>query len=148
MMPSYTLFYGTFIHLPRASAATSKHVLSINHGALWVSGADGCIIGFDWTIACEDELDAWLERKGWKVVDDLSAADCRGDGGGAQDKPDTTVVIVKAKREQNGFFFPGFIGTPLFPCCILSSLTRCSSRHTYPRLPVSKFRHLWLIYSS
>ncbi|KAN0071005.1 guanine deaminase [Elaphomyces granulatus] len=111
MMPSYTLFYGTFIHLPRASAATSKHVLSINHGALWVSGADGCIIGFNWTIACEDELDAWLERKGWKVVDDLSAADCRRDGGEAQLKPDTTVVIVKAKCGQNGFFFPGFIDT-------------------------------------
>jgi guanine deaminase len=115
MKPSYTLFYGTFIDLPRVSAAASdshpKHSLSINHGVLWVSGADSCISGFDWAIASEDELNVWLERKGWKVVD------CIGNDEAQEEKPDiSTVVIVKAKREQNGFFFPGFIGMSPFPC--------------------------------
>ncbi|KAL1965465.1 hypothetical protein VTN77DRAFT_5721 [Rasamsonia byssochlamydoides] len=109
MPPTYTLFYGTFIQLPRlAPPPGKKHVLSINHGALWASTADGRIKGFDWSVGIDDEeeLKAWVERKGWVVVDDPENGNSDSTADGKE-----TVTIVKARKGRNGFFFPGFIDT-------------------------------------
>ncbi|PLN79401.1 Metallo-dependent hydrolase [Aspergillus taichungensis] len=94
-MAAYTLFYGTFVHLPRATPSTTKHELSIHHGALWVSVQDGRIEGFDWSVASEDDLVALMRKRGWSV-DGVSG---------------TKVTLVKARADQNEFFFPGFVDT-------------------------------------
>ncbi|KAL2832484.1 hypothetical protein BDW59DRAFT_180959 [Aspergillus cavernicola] len=87
MTPNVTLFYGTFVDLPRVKSG-DKHELSIKHGALWVSPATGRIQGFDWSISSEADLQFLIKKSGWA---------------GAQ--------IVRAREEQNEFFFPGFIDT-------------------------------------
>lgn len=88
MSPPHTVFYGTFIDLPRTKSG-QKHDLLVRHGALWVS-ANGTIEGMDWTVGNDRDLHALLRRKGW--VDN--------------------VHLVRAQSSQNEFFFPGFIGTP------------------------------------
>lgn len=99
MSSSYTVFYGTFIQLPRILASSGpKHVLDVNHGALWVSSDNGRIEGFDWDVETEEQLDEFLRKQGW-VVD--------GEGNGEKE----SVKLVKASEKNNGFFFPGFIGT-------------------------------------
>ncbi|KAG5301919.1 chlorohydrolase [Histoplasma ohiense] len=103
---AYTVYHGIFIHLPRQpdepATATSppKHRLSINHGALWVSQADGKIKGFDWTVKDEEGLGELIKRMGWRV----EIQDRENVGGVGE-----LVTIVKARAERNGFFFPGFI---------------------------------------
>ncbi|PKY05655.1 Metallo-dependent hydrolase [Aspergillus campestris IBT 28561] len=94
-MAVYTVFYGTFVHLPRATPSTTKHELSIHHGALWVSVQDGRIKGFDWSVASEDDLVALMRKHGWSV-----------DGSSG-----TKVTLVRAREDQNEFFFPGFVDT-------------------------------------
>jgi hypothetical protein len=97
--PTYTLFLGTFIHLPRKptgveSDAEWRPALEINHGALWVSNSDGKIAGFDWSFSPADgDVKALTEKLGLsgKVTD-----------------------VVHAREERNEFFFPGFIG--MLPC--------------------------------
>ncbi|KAI9372758.1 hypothetical protein BJX61DRAFT_505871 [Aspergillus egyptiacus] len=87
MPPQLTVFYGTFVDLPRIKS-NDRHELSVNHGALWVSSASGRIEGFDWSISSEAELQALMNRNGWVGVN-----------------------IVRAQDELNEFFFPGFIDT-------------------------------------
>ncbi|KAL4976050.1 hypothetical protein BDW66DRAFT_159982 [Aspergillus desertorum] len=82
-----TLFYGTFVDLPRAKSG-EKHELSVKHGAIWVSSSTGRIEGSDWSVANEAELQSLIRKNGW-----------------------TSVPIVRAREEQNEFFFPGFIDT-------------------------------------
>ncbi|PGH17464.1 guanine deaminase [Helicocarpus griseus UAMH5409] len=107
---AYTVYYGTFIHLPRLpdepATLTSppKHRLSINHGALWVSQAEGKIEGFDWEVKNEHGLKKFIEKMGWK------AEDKKGEDSD-KDEVRKLVRIVKARKERNGFFFPGFIDT-------------------------------------
>lgn len=105
MSPTYTLYHGTFIQLPR-QIKTEKPCLEINTGVLWVANQDGRIRGFDWSVDLAEEgegvLEAFLKRKGWTVWRD-----------GVDEKPgEMTVVIVQGGRKgRNGFFFPGFIDT-------------------------------------
>ncbi|KAL6238501.1 hypothetical protein BDW75DRAFT_237388 [Aspergillus navahoensis] len=87
MEPNITLFYGTFVDLPRTKSG-EKHELSIRYGALWVSSSTGRIEGSDWSIANEAELQCLIRKNGW-----------------------IGVPIVRAREEQNEFFFPGFIDT-------------------------------------
>jgi guanine deaminase len=111
MSSAYTLFYGTFIQLPRqAPPSGQKHALSINHGVLWVSTADGQIKGFDWGINIDNdaELKAWLEKKGWTVVGENDQTTTNGIADGKN--TETTVKIVRGRNGRNSFFFPGFIG--------------------------------------
>jgi guanine deaminase len=112
MSPTYTLYHGTFIQLPRHIIPTeTKPHLEINTGVLWVSNADGKIQGFDWSVNLDSEddeqqLNGFVRRKGWTVWRD-------GGGGGSVDEKegDETVTIVRGGRKgRNGFFFPGFIG--------------------------------------
>ncbi|KAL4932360.1 chlorohydrolase family protein [Aspergillus undulatus] len=87
MAPEVTLYYGTFVDLPRVKAG-AKHELSIRQGALWVASSTGRIEGCDWSISSEEELPSLIQRHGWSNVE-----------------------VVKALEEQNEFFFPGFIDT-------------------------------------
>ncbi|OAX79560.1 guanine deaminase [Emergomyces africanus] len=102
--PAYTVYYGTFVHLPRlpdepaTPSSPPKHKLSINHGALWVSEADGKIEGIDWEVKDVEGLGELIKRKGWRVEGD-------GDADGAGQ----LVRVVKSRSQRNGFFFPGFI---------------------------------------
>ena len=94
MAPAYIVFVGTFVHLPRSSSKT----LAIQQGALWVSTADGRIKGTDWTVITDSDLRDLLKENSW-VPEDAP----RYISG-------TRVKIVRAREEQNEFFFPGFIG--------------------------------------
>ncbi|EEA19821.1 hypothetical protein TMatcc_009962 [Talaromyces marneffei ATCC 18224] len=110
MAPTYTLYHGTFIQLPRQIVPTHpKPSLEINTGVLWVSNCDGKIQGFDWSVGLDSEdgdeesLSAFVHSKGWTVWKD-GAVDAKA---GAE-----TVSIVQGGRKgRNGFFFPGFIDT-------------------------------------
>ncbi|PGH02638.1 guanine deaminase [Blastomyces parvus] len=101
---AYTVYYGTFIHLPRlpeqpaTPTSPPKYKLSINHGALWVSRPDGKIAGVDWEVKDENGLGELIERMGWRV---------EGEGEGVGE----LVKIVRSREQRNGFFFPGFIDT-------------------------------------
>ncbi|OJJ50610.1 hypothetical protein ASPZODRAFT_162566 [Penicilliopsis zonata CBS 506.65] len=129
MAPAYTVFYGTFIDLPR-SITEEKLALDINHGTLWVSSVDGRIKGFDWTVHSEKELEAFLQKEGWvEEVENMQ------NGVGPQEK----VKIVRAREDQNEFFFPGFIDThihaPQYPNSGLfgsSTLLDWLERYTFP----------------
>ncbi|KAL2810928.1 hypothetical protein BJX63DRAFT_400936 [Aspergillus granulosus] len=83
-----TLFYGTFVDLPRTKSG-SRHELSIKQGALWVSTSTGRIAGSDWSISNETQLQSLIQRHAWP----------------------SNVYIVRARLELNEFFFPGFIDT-------------------------------------
>lgn len=89
--PTYTLFHGTFIRLPRQTSLNGPHTLEINHGVLWVSTDDGKIRGYNWDVRSEDDLREFLESRKWG----------------------NEVKVVHAREERNEFFFPGFIGMPL-----------------------------------
>lgn len=116
MSAVYTLFFGTFIQLPRAPL-NGKHVLAIQKGALWVSTADGRIEGFDWNVQNEEGLGALMKRMGWVVEGaDVSQAT-------------ETVRVVRAEEERNEFFFPGFIGWIPFFLPFLSLLSVYQSNH-------------------
>lgn len=99
-----TVFYGTFISLPRVPetsatpTAAPNYPLIVKHGALWVGSEDGRIQGSDWTVGDEDGLTRLIDRMGW----------CLEGGGGKE-----MVRIVRAREGRNGFFFPGFIGMSL-----------------------------------
>ncbi|KMK58094.1 chlorohydrolase family protein [Aspergillus fumigatus Z5] len=92
--PTYTLFLGTFIHLPRKPTGADpgakwRPALEINHGALWVSNSDGKIAGFDWSFSPADgDVNSLTEKLG------LSGK---------------VTEVVRAREERNEFFFPGFI---------------------------------------
>ncbi|PWY75531.1 chlorohydrolase [Aspergillus heteromorphus CBS 117.55] len=99
----YTLYIGTFIHLPRLPADAdldADHKLSINHGALWVS-EDGIIEGFDWSVKSPKDVKAFLRKKGWVAEGE------KGKGKGQA----TQVKVVVAREDRNEFFFPGFVDT-------------------------------------
>ncbi|RDW67223.1 chlorohydrolase family protein [Aspergillus mulundensis] len=115
MESKITLFYGTFVDLPRVEYGW-KHELSIRHGALWVSSSTGRITGSDWSIANESDLQSLIKKNGWHGIQ-----------------------IVRAREEQNEFFFPGFIDThihaPQYPNSGLfgsSTLLDWLATYTFP----------------
>lgn len=97
-----TIFYGTFVWLPReperpaTDLLAPKYPLIVKHGALWVNG-DGRIEGSDWTVTDEGGLERLIERRGWCV----EGTECEGK---------ECVRVVRASEKRNGFFFPGLIG--------------------------------------
>jgi guanine deaminase len=115
MAPTYTLYHGTFVQLPRSAPPSgTKHALSINSGALWVSNADGCIKGFDWSVGTQDAaaLTSFVQRKGWMIVPEREAL-TNGTSATA-DAKETVTVVAGGQKGRNGFFFPGFIGIDPF----------------------------------
>ncbi|OKL62231.1 hypothetical protein UA08_02157 [Talaromyces atroroseus] len=114
MAPTYTLYYGRFIQLPRQqhSQPGIKPSLEINTGVLWVLNADGIIQGFDWSVPMnehddakgqDEALSAFVQGKGWTVVENGS------DEGSVQ--KDTVIILKGCRKGGNSFFFPGFIDT-------------------------------------
>lgn len=145
MSPTYTLYHGTFIQLPRHVTSNTKPSLEINTGVLWVSNSDGRIQGFDWSVDIdsdsEDEgekgLNAFLQDKGWTVWRE-----------GVEEQGAETVKIVQGGRKgRNGFFFPGFIGMFLVVWIERRDQAKSDdSRYTYSCVSISERRHIWLIY--
>jgi guanine deaminase len=110
MAPTYTLYHGTFIQLPRSAPPSgTKHDLSINTGALWVSNADGRIKGFDWSvgIVTAEELNAFVQTKGWTIIPEGTVMNGTTTTEGGKE---TVTIVAGGRKGRNGFFFPGFIG--------------------------------------
>lgn len=115
-MAPVTLFFGTFVDLPRLNSGR-KHELSINHGVLWMAASTGRVEGFDWSVDSEEKLQSLVRKNGW-----------------------ADVQIVRAREDQNEFFFPGFIGTWLIHIDIVerSLLTNMIDTHIHaPQYPNS-----------
>ncbi|KAJ5172450.1 hypothetical protein N7492_005043 [Penicillium capsulatum] len=96
----YTVYRGTFIHLPRLNSSSAKPELVRNQGALWVSSTDGRIKGYDWKVRDDASFQSFLAAHGW------SDADAKATG----DSKTSKVKIVQSKDDRNEFFFPVFIG--------------------------------------
>lgn len=120
---NYTLYVGTFIQLPREAdtPATSTsppiYKLSVREGALWVDTLDGRIAGSNWDVKNEDDLNRLAESMGWILTESQNEA---GENGllGRKRKMGTRVSVIRARKEHNGFFFPGFIGKPYYFLCL------------------------------
>ncbi|KAF7170336.1 hypothetical protein CNMCM5623_002780 [Aspergillus felis] len=106
----YTVYRGTFIHLPRLNSSSAKPELARKQGALWVSSEDGRIKGYDWQVRDDLSFQSFLSRHGWTDAD-VTAND--------NANASTKVKVVQSVDERNEFFFPGFIDThihaPQFP---------------------------------
>lgn len=90
----YTIYRGTFVHLPRLSSSSAKPELVRKQGVLWVSSGDGRIKGYDWKVNDDASFQSFLTSHGWTS----------GSGKG------TKVKVVESNDARNEFFFPGFIG--------------------------------------
>lgn len=97
----YTVYRGSFIHLPRLNSSTAKPELVKNQGVLWVSSDDGRIKGYDWQVGDDASFQSFLSSHGWT---DASASP----NGHASSS--SKVQVVKSNDGRNEFFFPGFIG--------------------------------------
>lgn len=64
-----------------------------------MSTFDGRIKGFNWNIRDEDGLRSLMEKENW--VEERRGGSARGMA---------KIKIVRAREDQNEFFFPGFIG--------------------------------------
>lgn len=100
---SYTVYRGTFVHLPRLNSSSAKPELARNQGVLWVSSEDGRIKGHDWQVRDDASFQSFLDSHSWTVAD----ATADGDGDSS-----TKVKVVESNDDRNEFFFPGFIGIP------------------------------------
>ena len=133
MEPPYTVYRGTFIHLPRLDSNTAKPELARNEGALWVSAADGRIKGYDWNVHDDASFKAFMSRHGWSNA-----------GAGTNRNSKTIAVkVVQSSDTQNEFFFPGFIGishlpSGLSPINLGDYLLNKPCRHSHPRTAVSQ----------
>ncbi|KAJ5813608.1 uncharacterized protein N7503_000358, partial [Penicillium pulvis] len=126
----YTVYRGTFIHLPRLNSSSTKPELARNQGVLWVSAADGRIKGYDWQVVDDASFQSFLSSHGWTDANASSKKHTRSS---------TQVQVVESNDERNEFFFPGFIDThihaPQFPNIGLfgsSGLLDWLNEYTYP----------------
>ncbi|KAJ5604812.1 hypothetical protein N7510_009966 [Penicillium lagena] len=123
----YTVYRGTFIHLPRLNSTSAKPELARNQGVLWVSSADGRIKGYDWQVNDDASFQSFLSSHGWTVANTATTSNA------------TQVQVVESNDERNEFFFPGFIDThihaPQFPNIGLfgsAGLLDWLNEYTYP----------------
>lgn len=65
----YTVYRGTFIHLPRLHSSSAEPELARNQGALWVSSEDGRIKGCDWEVRDDASFQMFMTQHGWVDVD-------------------------------------------------------------------------------
>ncbi|KAJ5919234.1 hypothetical protein N7466_010177 [Penicillium verhagenii] len=126
----YTVYRGTFIHLPRLNSTSTKPELARNQGVLWVSSANGRIEGYDWQVSDDASFQSFLSSHGW------TDANATSNGGAGSSTP---VQVVESSDAQNEFFFPGFIDThihaPQFPNIGLfgsAGLLDWLNEYTYP----------------
>lgn len=122
--PLYSLFFGTFIHLPRQTSLNGPHTLEINHGVLWVSSEDGKIKGYNWDVRNEDDLREFLAGRKW-----------------GNDR----ITVIRAREERNEFFFPGFIGIPFLMPILWNEKIAKKTRYAYSRPAIPKLRDLRLL---
>lgn len=108
MAPTYSVFVGIFVQLPQDKPTT----LAIRKGAIWVSLDDGRIKGTDWNVMNEDDIQSLLRERGWVPE------------GAAPWRSGTRVKIIRAREEQNEFFFPGFIGRALLDTIFMEQLLK------------------------
>jgi guanine deaminase len=101
----YTVYRGTFIHLPRLNSSSAKPELARNQGALWVSSEDGRIKGYDWQVRDDISFQSFLSRHGWTDADVTTNDNA---------SPRTKVKVVQSVAERNEIFFPGFIGMSIY----------------------------------
>ncbi|CAG8022412.1 unnamed protein product [Penicillium salamii] len=123
----YTVYRGTFVHLPKLNSSSTKPELARNQGALWV-GEDGRIKGYDWSVHDDATFKSFLSSHGWADAD-----------AGSGNTKATKVKVVKSNDARNEFFFPGFIDThihaPQFPNIGLfgsSGLLDWLNEYTFP----------------
>ncbi|KAJ5106991.1 hypothetical protein N7456_003666 [Penicillium angulare] len=123
----YTVYRGTFIHLPRLESSSGTPELIRNQGVMWVSSSDGRIKGSDWKVTDDASFQSFLSSHGW------SDANSTTSGSG------TEVQVVQSDDERNEFFFPGFIDShihaPQFPNIGLfgsSGLLDWLNEYTFP----------------
>lgn len=98
----YTVYRGTFIHLPRINSSSTKSSLVRNQGVIWVSLSDGRIKGYDWGVHDENSFQSFLSSHNW--------TDANNNNNDNNRNSQTQVNVVKSNDGQNEFFFPGFIG--------------------------------------
>ena len=104
----YTVYRGTFIHLPRLNSSSAKPELARNQGALWVSSEDGRIKGYDWNVVDDASFQTFMSSHGWTAA----AASTKGNSNSHTRAEAVEVQVVESNDERNEFFFPGFIGMP------------------------------------
>ncbi|OBT61463.1 hypothetical protein VE03_08982 [Pseudogymnoascus sp. 23342-1-I1] len=111
----YTVYRGTFIHLPRLNSSSANPELVRNQGALWVSSEDGRIKGYDWEVRDDASFQTFMSQHGW--IDADAGAD-KNYNSNTRSKA-VEVKVVESNDKRNEFFFPGFIDThthaPQFP---------------------------------
>lgn len=122
----YTVYRGTFVHLPKLNSSSTKPELARNQGALWV-GEDGRIKGYDWSVHDDATFKSFLSSHGWADAD-----------AGSGNTKATKVKVVKSNDARNEFFFPGFIGMHSIPS--LEYIQTNSCRHPHPRPSISQHR--------
>lgn len=119
----YTVYRGTFIHLPRLNSSSAKPELARHQGALWVSSEDGRIKGHDWQVRDDASFQSFLSDHGWTDAD------------ATIDDKSTKVKVVESNDERNEFFFPGFIGTPYLPRGQFTSADHVDTHIHAPQFP-------------
>lgn len=129
----FTVYRGTFIHLPRLNSTSVKPELDRNQGVLWVSSTDGRIKGYDWTVNDDASFRSFLSSHGWTEAN------------GTTRSKGSQVQVVKSNDERNEFFFPGFIGVS-YSCRSISSLLLTYSVDTHIHAP--QFPNIGLFGSS
>lgn len=97
MATPYTVYRGTFVHLPRLNSSSVKPELARYQGVLWVSSEDGRIKGYDWQVRDDASFQSFLSSHGWTITKGTESSS-------------TSVVVVESNDERNEFFFLGFIG--------------------------------------
>lgn len=111
-----TVFKGTFIDLAAepdvaaTSTAPPVHNLRIREGVISVK--NGRITDTDWSVKTEEDLCAFLKSKyGYEEKANAAAAAPLADASN-EITVDTAsdIRVVRSSEEQNGFFFPGFVG--------------------------------------
>lgn len=136
---SYTVYRGTFIHLPRLNSSVEKPALERNQGVMWVSSDDGRIKGYDWGVHDDASFRSFLSRHNWRQGSNNGNNDDRRDSR-------ATVNVVTSIDKQNEFFFPGFIGKSVMPFFLPSTSSRLTSADTHIHAP--QFPNIGLFGSS
>ncbi|KAJ5290708.1 Glycogen debranching enzyme [Penicillium atrosanguineum] len=126
MATPYTVYRGTFVHLPRLNSSSVKPELARYQGVLWVSSEDGRIKGYDWQVRDDASFQSFLSSHGWTIAE-------------GNENSSSSVVVIESNDERNEFFFPGFIDThihaPQFPNIGLfgsSGLLDWLNEYTFP----------------
>ncbi|KFY23674.1 hypothetical protein V493_05706 [Pseudogymnoascus sp. VKM F-4281 (FW-2241)] len=127
----YTVYRGTFIHLPQLNSSSAKPELARNQGVLWVSSEDGRIKGYDWEVRDDASFQTFMSQHGWV---EAGARRGRKSNSGTK-KAAIEVKVVKSNDERNEFYFPGFIGISYLPRLSLTGTDHLDTHIHAPQFP-------------